>query len=165
MPPAMAQARASRTSRLRKYRQPLATKSIVIADPAASVLEPAPQPLGFESLAALGRRRPGLFPRRGHGGSLADQPDQAFPRRLAIAQLTSGTRGHDPKPAFAIDPRAEPVENSLSLGVVDGRALDDVPADLDPGGGLVHVLTPRAAGPAGAELEFVVGDLHHERQR
>lgn len=161
MPPAAAQARASGTSRLRKYRHPLPSELVIVANPAAGLLDQASKPLGLESSPSLGLGDSARFPGFRDHQRLRDQRHQPLSSCFPIPQLAPGGRRHDPNPAIGIEAGAEFLEQSLSLGFVHRRAVTDVPPNFDPGRGLVDVLASRPAGAGGSELELGVGNLDH----
>ena len=158
-PPFAAQALASGTWRLRKYRQP-DPGSVIGSDSTAGGLEIAPLPFLLEALLSRPEGCLGFPPRFGDDQRLGDQGLESLASVDPIAELASGGRGHHTNPPVGVEATGQLVEKADPFGVRERGAQPDVPPQFNPGGGLVDVLAAGAAGPGGPELEFGLWDLH-----
>lgn len=72
--------------------------------------------------------------------------------------MTSGLGGDDADRAGRVEPRGEPRQEALALGLGERARGRDAPGEFDPGAAGVHVLPAGAPGAGGVDGEFVRGD-------
>ena len=120
--------------------------------------------LGGQSTVDRAPRRTGGPTRgRGWGDRLPEQGPKAFPSRGPVPRLGAELGGHDCEHG-AHQSRPQPMQDALTLCLVEDRGCGDVEGQPDPRVRRVHPLAARAGRVRVALDQLVVGDDQTRRQ-